>query len=165
MRWDRVSRSRCTPLFLGALLLFSACDPREGPLASTNGNEVAEAPEVLDRITRPVDGGAVHLVRIVQGAGHYAFDPADLSIRPGDVVRFIMGGSQPESIVFDPVEATPEAGAYVRAHALHRGVLMTDAGQVYDVPFPDAPAGRYPFRSLPHAEQGMRGTVTVAEAP
>jgi plastocyanin len=38
---------------------------------------------------------------------------------------------------------------------------MTDPGETYDVVFRDAPPGTYPFRSLPHGDRGMRGTVTL----
>jgi plastocyanin len=164
-RWVRVNRSLRLPLLLGALLL-AGCDaggvegPSEGDRAAA---EALEGSDVLQRITSPVEGGAVHLVRIVHQGDLYAFDPAEIVIRPGDVVRFIMAGSQPESVVFDPVEATAEAGDFVRGNTLHQGVLMTDAGQTYDVVFSDAPPGRYPFRSLPHGEQGMQGVVTVVE--
>jgi plastocyanin len=165
MRWVRVNRSLRRGFLLGALVL-SGCEPQgvDGPpYAGAAGTEALEGSEVLQRITSPADGGSVHLVGIVQRGDQYAFEPAELSIRSGDVVRFIMAGSQPESIVFDPVEATAEAADFVRNNALHHGVLMTDAGQTYDVLFPAAPPGRYPFRSLPHAEHGMVGVVTVEE--
>jgi plastocyanin len=139
-------------------LTIAACadDPPAGPPPEPG-------PELLDRITAPVDGGSAHLVRLVQRGDQYAFDPAEIVIGPGDVIRFVMVGSQPESVAFDPVTATPEAAAYIRQNALQLGVLLTDAGQSYDVSFRDAPPGRYPFLSLPHAGHGMRGVVEVVE--
>jgi plastocyanin len=140
--------------------LIAACDPMADPGPIATSDPEAQ-PELLERITRPGDGGAVHLVRVVQRPDEYAFEPADLEIVSGDVVRFVMAGSQPESIAFDPVQASPEAADYIRSRMLHLGVLLTDAGQAYDVAFRDAPPGRYPFHSLPHGEQGMRGSVVI----
>lgn len=120
-------------------------------------------PEVFEAITRPVADGSVHIVRLLQRGDQYAFDPDVVTVSSGDVLRFVMVGSQPESIVFDPNEATAEAGEFIRSNQLHLGVLLTDAGQVYEVSFLDAPVGRYPFVSLPHAVHGMRGVVDVID--
>lgn len=134
------------------------------------GCREAEAPpepvgsEILDRITRPGEGGAVHLVRLVQRGDSYAFDPAEVTIASGDVVRFVMTGSQPESVAFAPAGAAADAAEYIRERGLDRGVLLTEPGSAHDVAFPEAPAGSYPFHSVPHAGQGMRGTVVV-ESP
>lgn len=141
---------------LAALLWLAACDP--APVSET---PAAEGPQVLGGITRPVDGGDVHLVRMVQRGDRYAFEPAEIPIRNGDVVRFVMVGSQPESVAFELTEVGPEMAEYVRANSLERGVLLTEPGQSYDVAFRDAPPGRYPFLSAPHAVQGMRGAVIV----
>jgi plastocyanin len=119
---------------------------------------------LFESITRPGEGGgAVHLVRLLQSGDRYGFDPDELRVTSGDVLRFVMVGSQPESVVFDPNAATPEAAVFIRSQALNRGVLLTEPGQVYDVSFRDAPAGRYPFHSLPHEVHGMRGVVEVVE--
>lgn len=118
--------------------------------------------ELLDRITRSVDGADVHLVRLVQRGDQYAFEPSAIDLAPGDVVRFVMVGSQPESVAFDPASAAPEVAAFIRQNSLQLGVLLTDAGQAYDVSFRDAPAGHYPFVSIPHLPHGMRGEVIVS---
>ncbi|MQA88637.1 MAG: hypothetical protein GEU90_00175 [Gemmatimonas sp.] len=118
-------------------------------------------PNTLERITRPVDGASFHLVRLVQRGDQYAFEPAEIVIRTGDVLRFVMVGAQPESVAFDPTRASPEVARFIRAHNLHFGVLLTDAGQAYDVSFLDAPPGEYPFVSLPHGSRGMHGRVVI----
>jgi plastocyanin len=140
------------------LALLVGCGDEVGiPFQDTT---VAE-PEVLERITRPVEGAAVHLVRIVQRGDAYVFDPAEIRVAPGDVVRFVMSGSQPESVAFEAAAASPGAAEFIREHMLHLGVVLTDPGQAYDVSFLAAPPGRYPFHSIPHATEGMRGEVLV----
>jgi plastocyanin len=145
-------------LILAVLALFAGCGETSAP-----GSPEDPGPEVLERITRAANGGAVHLVRLIQRGDQYAFDPSELAVRRGDVVRFVMGGSQPESVVFDPVAASPEAGEFIRTNSLHMGVLLTQPGQAYDVSFQDAPPGRYPFLSLPHQPHEMTGVVQVGE--
>lgn len=167
MRWPCTFTSSGVPvfrslLFLLAGLFLAACGERSPAPAATEGPP-EPGPEVLERITRRPDQGAVHLVRLVQRADVYAFDPDRIAIRSGDVVRFVTSGGQPESIAFDADTAAPEAAAFIRAHDLHLGALLTVPGEAYDVAFVDAPPGDYPFLSRPHVGHGMRGVVTVAE--
>lgn len=145
---------------LAALLLTAACSdaPDEAPAA---GAPAAPDTGVLARISRPVEGGGLHLVRLVARGSAYAFDPAEVRVRPGDVVRFVLAHPQPEAIAFDTLAADSTARRYLAASDLMHGTLLTQPGQVYDVRFGDAPAGRYPFFSVPHAGEGMTGVVVV----
>lgn len=117
---------------------------------------------VLQDISRPVSGGAVRQVRMTQRGDRYAFEPAEVRVSPGDVVRFVMVGNQPESVVFDTAGLAEPQAAYVAGRGLDRGVLMTDPGSTLDVSFADAPPGDYAFRSIPHSAAGMTGVVRVA---
>jgi len=125
--------------------------------------EAVQSAEIVDRLTESGDGNAVHLVRLVQRGDQYAFEPAHFSIPSGDVLRFVLAGPQPESVAFDPGAATPEAAAFIRERSLHLGTLLVEPGQAYDVSFRDAPVGQYPFVSVPHGLQGMKGMVEVIE--
>lgn len=152
----RISGWRSAIAF-GLALLTTACSE---PAADDQYSELP--PAIVDRITRPGEGGAVHLVRIIQRGEIYEFQPNRIAIPSGDVVRFVHAGIQPESIAFDTIAATPKAAAdFIRSRSLHFGVLLVEPGQAYDVSFVDAPPGVYPFVSRPHAERGMRGVVVV----
>jgi plastocyanin len=164
--WMRFPAVRERPLIrrLALLLLvvsLSACE-RDDMRAPDPDRDDSVA-EIIERITGPGAGDAVHFVRLVQRGDRYAFDPSELTIPRGDVVRFLLVGGKPESIVFDAGEATPEAAAFIRENALDLGVLLTEPGQAFDASFRDAPAGRYPFRSLPRTMEGMRGVVVVTD--
>lgn len=108
-------------------------------------------------------GATVRVVRIVQHDRRNAFDPPGLAISPGDAVRFVLTGGRPESVVFDDATATPEAAEYIREHSLNLGVLLVEPGQTHEVSFTEAPPGSYPFRSIPHAEEGMTGIIVVTD--
>jgi plastocyanin len=113
-------------------------------------------------LTAPAPGqGAVHIVRLLARGDQYAFEPAEVRIRPGDVVRFVQTDHQPEAVAFDAA-AAPAAGAeYLARKGLIRGPLLTEPGVFFDVPFVDVPPGEYPFHSVPHGRQGMQGRVVV----
>ncbi len=139
--------------------MLAACASEEPPASL----DVPPPDDLLDRITRSADDGSVHLVRIVHRPDRYQFEPARLTIASGDLVRFVMTGSLPESIVFDPLTATPEAAAFIRGRSLNLGVLLVDPGQSHDFSFQGAPPGIYPFLSIPHSDRGMTGSVEVIE--
>lgn len=148
------------PLLL-TLLMAAACGDSASSGSSPSSAREADTP--YEQITRPAAVGRVHLVRLVQRGDQYAFEPSALSIPSGDVVRFVATGAQPESVAFEAERATPGAAEYIRAHSLQLGILLTDPGQAYDIAFTDAPAGVYPFQSVPHAQRGMRGAITIVE--
>lgn len=137
------------------LLLLAACrDPAEAPPA-------APTDTLLSRIAAPVEEGRAVLVRMTAEGDRYAFEPPEVRVRPGDVVRFVLSGSQPESVAFDTAGLPPAGVDFLREHGLLRGPLLTRPGQVYEASFRDAPPGRYLFFSIPHAASGMRGAVVV----
>ena len=138
-----------------ALLLAAACaEPEEAPPATPTDT-------LLSRIAAPVEEGRAVLVRMIAEGDRYAFDPAEVTVRPGDVVRFVLTGSQPESVAFDTTGLSPAGVEFLRGRGLLRGTLLTRPGQVYEASFRDAPPGRYLFFSVPHAASGMRGAVVV----
>ncbi|CAN5708804.1 hypothetical protein BH23GEM3_BH23GEM3_16120 [soil metagenome] len=121
---------------------------------------------VRDRVTAltaPAAGnGDVHIVRLVARGDRYFFEPDEVHVRVGEVVRFVHTDHQPESIAFD-IAGAPEGGAeFLVRQNLAAGPLLTTPGAVYDVPLEGAPPGVYPFFSVPHAEFGMRGRLHVA---
>lgn len=139
--------------------LLSGCGEAEPPAAATPEDSTGGA--AVAEITRPVRGGEFHLVRVGALGGRPAFDPAEIRIRRGDVVRFVMTGALPESVAFDTVGLPPDLAGFVRERNLASGVLLLSPGQVYEVRFSGAPEGRYPFYSVPRAQEGMRGAVFV----
>jgi plastocyanin len=157
--------TRCLHALLAFCVALGACgtfSPTAEGDASTADAESAD--RASDALTAPAaSAGAVHFVRLIARGDHYAFDPSELSLRSGDVVRFIQTGHQPESVAFDPIGATPEARDFMLRHGLVSGPLLTDPGAYFDVAFEDAPPGEYPFLSASHREFGMVGRVTVEE--
>lgn len=156
-------RTRCRLSLLALWVVVGAC----GAVAPTSEDEAPSADaesadRAADALTAPAASeGAVHFVRLVARGDHYAFDPSALALRPGDAVRFIQTGHQPESIVFDPSGATPEAREFILRSGLESGPLLTDPGAYFDVAFEGAPPGEYPFHSASHREAGMVGRVVV----
>jgi plastocyanin len=144
-------------ILIGTLV---ACGRGEAP--PEGAEERAGAGTVA--LTAPAPGrGTVHIVRMVARGDRYAFEPAEIRVRAGDVVRFVQTDHQPEAVAFDSTTAPPGSAEFLRQHDLMRGPLLTEPGVFFDVAFHDAPPGEYPFFSVPHRQFGMEGRIIVEE--
>lgn len=113
-----------------------------------------DAPAVAGRV--PSTGGSVYEVRIARRGDAPAFEPATITARRGDVIRFVLADSGGGSGVSFPRAGNP-AGASLPSPS----PLMRQPGQVYEVPV-DLPPGSYAFVSLPPGPRAASGTLAVA---
>lgn len=87
------------------------------------------------------------------------FDPAVVTIKPGDTVKWQVGSLPPHNVVFDDTKA-PSAGKELAGKLSHKG--LEGAGKSFEVTFPeDTPPGDYSYFCLPHRGAGMVGKVVV----
>jgi plastocyanin len=144
----------------GCIALLLACGGAEEPPAEEVPGATGEASAAA--LATPAQGpGALYFVRLIARGDQYAFEPAEVRIRPGDVVRFVNTDHQPESVAFEIDAAPPQAREFLDRAGLRTGPLLTEPGAFFDVSFEDAPPGVYPFASVPHGDRGMRGRIVV----
>lgn len=87
----------------------------------------------------------------------YAFEPAEFTAKPGDIVRFVQTSTTPHNVEFRGV---PE-GTSLNGDAM--GPYLTTPDEVYDVLIDDRFAsGTHEFVCTPHEFFGMKGVLTVA---
>lgn len=109
--------------------------------------------------TGPVQA-ADHVVKMGSDAGRLVFDPASLTIAPGDTVHWINNNVPPHNVVFDATKMYQGL-----ADQFSHRQLMVQIGQEVQTTFPDDLApGNYPYYCVPHRGAGMVGTIIV-EAP
>src|SRR5687768_4455082 len=125
---------------------------------------LAAAPFALGAADRPEP--TTHQVRMVQVGTAYRFEPASLTVSPGDRVRFINVSGGPHNVSFDPAKVPAAAKAALSAGMPNQiqelwGPLMTEANASYTVSLAGVRAGTYEFFCMPHMAMGMRGTLTV----
>lgn len=107
-----------------------------------------------------------HEVRMVMEGTAARFEPAALTIRPGDRVRFVTVSGPPHNVAFDPAKLPAPARAALAAGMPDQmqplaGPFVLETGASYTIRFDGVPPGRYEFTCMPHAAMGMTGTVTV----
>ena len=109
---------------------------------------------------------ATHEVRMILDGTSARFEPANLTIRSGDRVRFTTVSGGPHNVAFDPARVAGAARAALSAGMPGQiqplsGALVLNAGESYTVNFSGVPAGRYEYFCMPHAGMNMKGVITV----
>ena len=110
--------------------------------------------------------GTTHEVKMVGDAQGYRFEPANITVKAGDGIRFTMVSGGPHNVAFDPatipddVEAQLDANISEKMGTLSSAMKM-NAGETITVSFANIKPGKYPFNCTPHLALGMTGEVTV----
>ena len=111
--------------------------------------------------------GDTIIVRIVGDSKGYRFEPSDVRIQPGGVVRFVAVSGTPHNITFD--QSLPDGvKAALRSRMANTlsdlsGPLLLSPGDSYTISFAGVPAGTYAFHCTPHFSLGETGQVTVSQ--
>jgi len=114
-----------------------------------------------------------HDVRMVMTGSTARYEPAVLTIRPGDRVRFINVSGGPHNVAFDratiPADVKPILSANMPGQIDELwGPLMSEPNSTYTVSFAGVKPGRYSYFCVPHmydrngnVTTGMKGTIVV----
>jgi len=154
----------------GAAIVLGACGGGDSaPAADTAAAAPAAAPaaEAAPAAAAPAAiSGTTHEVKLVGDGQGYRFEPADLTIKAGDGIKFTMVSGGPHNVAFDPATLAAPAKAALAANMPEQqgelsGKMMLNAGETYTISFANVPAGTYEFYCTPHLAMNMKGKVTV----
>ena len=87
-------------------------------------------------------------------------EPAETTVRTGDLLRFIASDAGAHAIAFDGADMSAEASAFMERTGQMRSPPFMAKGSTWVVTFKDAPAGKYAYRCPTHGDQGVI-TVTA----
>jgi plastocyanin len=125
------------------------------PAAAPAGGAAAPAP-----IT-----GKTHEVKMYGDAKGYRFEPAALTIKSGDGVKYVLVDGGPHNVAFQNVDPAVKAQLDANMPGQHMGELsgpmVMQPNESYTVSFGKIPAGKYDYICTPHAALNMKGTITV----
>ena len=114
----------------------------------------------------PAATGTVHEVQMELKDNKYQFEPATLTIKVGDTVKWINASGGPHNVSFYPDKIPAGAADVLGAAMANRmgpvaGPLITDSLGVYQISFANAPAGTYNYYCIPHEALGMKATLII----
>jgi manganese oxidase len=107
---------------------------------------------------KSAETGRVHEVRMVEEGASMRFEPANLEVRRGDVVRFVQDGAMPHNVQF--VRNTAPRGSDIGDYWM--GEFLTKKGDVYEVRIDERFLdGSWDYVCTPHISMGMKGSLVV----
>ncbi len=110
--------------------------------------------------------GTTHEVKMVGDAQGYRFEPANITLKAGDGIRFTMVSGGPHNVAFDPATIPADVQSQLDANISEKqgqlsSALKMNPGETITVSFANIKPGKYPFNCTPHLALGMKGEVTV----
>jgi plastocyanin len=110
--------------------------------------------------------GTTHEVKMIGDAQGYRFDPANITVKAGDGIKFTVVSGGPHNVAFDPALVPAAAVGQLDANISEKmgqlsSALKTNAGESVTVSFANIAPGKYPFHCTPHLALGMKGEITV----
>ncbi|GAC1318508.1 MAG: hypothetical protein NVSMB22_00380 [Chloroflexota bacterium] len=114
---------------------------------------------------KAVSGKTVQVKMIGDDKG-YRFEPANVTVKAGDGIKFINVSGGPHNVAFDPAVIPAAVKTQLSANMPNQmselsGPLLTTPNDGYTISFAGVKPGKYDFHCTPHLAMNMKGVVTV----
>ena len=156
---------------VASAFIFAACGggSETQPAAETTPAATAEAtpaPAAGEVAAAPATG-TTHEIKMIGDEKGYRFEPANITIKQGDAVKFVAVSGFPHNVAFvgtnlsDAVKAQINANLGPARLADLSSQMYLAANEGFTLSFAGIPAGAYEFNCTPHLAMNMKGVITV----
>jgi plastocyanin len=144
----------------------SAAQPAPAAGASATAGGAAGAAAAPGTAAAKPATGKTWEVKMVGDGATYKFEPASLTIKQGDAVKWTVVSGPPHNVSFWADSIPKGAESQLAANMPNpmsplTSQMFNNPGESYTVSFAGVPAGTYKYFCTPHLALGMRGTLTV----
>ena len=127
------------------------------------GATTAAAPAAPAVASTPATG-KWHDVQMMGDEKGYKYEPAALTIKVGDGVRWTMVAGGPHNVQFENVAA--DAKSQIMANMPNQltelgSPILINANEKYEMSFNGVKPGKYNYICTPHSANNMKGSITV----
>ena len=111
--------------------------------------------------------GTIHEVKMLGDATGYRYEPANITVKAGDGIKFIVVSMVPHNVAFDPAVIPADVKAQLDANMGPDKVselsskLMMTVGESFTLSLGNIKPGAYPYFCTPHLAMNMKGVITV----
>lgn len=109
--------------------------------------------------------GTTHEVKMVGDAQGYRFDPANITVKAGDGIKFVMVTGGPHNVAFDPATVPADVKDQLFANMPNStdgsSPMFMNPNEAWTLSLGNIKPGKYPFHCTPHLAMGMKGEITV----
>jgi len=126
------------------------------PAPGATASSVAPAPATGDTVT----------IKMIGDDKGYRFDPANVTIKQGQAVKWVMISGGPHNVAFDPATVPADSKDQLNANMTGQiselsSPMLMNPNEAYTISFAGVKPGTYPFHCTPHLAMNMKGTITV----
>jgi plastocyanin len=144
----------------------SAAAVTPAPSATTPDTTAAATTPAAGAATAAPATGATHEVKMIGDASGYKFEPANITVKAGDAIKFINVSGGPHNVAFQNVTdaaAKAQLDANMPGAKLGElsGPMIMAPNEAYTISFANVPAGKYDYNCMPHVAMNMKGVITV----
>jgi plastocyanin len=155
---------------MASVLVLAACGGGEKapeatstPAATTPAATPAPA---TASAAAPITGKTIE-VKMVGDEKGYRFEPANITAKAGDAIKFVTVSMGPHNVAFDPAKVAADIKAQLDANfgndkmgELASGLKM-NPGESFTLSLGALKPGKYEFTCTPHLAMNMKGTITI----
>lgn len=110
--------------------------------------------------------GTIHDVKMIGDAKGYRFEPAAITIKEGDGIRYTNVSGGPHDVAFDPALIPAAVKPQLMANMPDQmgelaGKLLVTPNETYTISFAKIPPGTYEAHCTPHLAMNMKQAITV----
>jgi plastocyanin len=156
---------------VASAILFAAC----GGGSDTPATEAPAAAAEMTPAAAPAGGaitmapatGTVHEIKMVGDDKGYRFEPANLTIKSGDAIKFVAISGFPHNVAFVGTTLAPAVKSQLDANfgtdrlAELTSQMYLSPNEGFTLSFANIPAGQYEYNCTPHLAMNMKGVITV----
>ena len=155
---------------VASAIMFAACGGGSETTPATEtpaATPAAEATPATGVVTPAPATGTVHEIKMVGDDKGYRFEPANLTIKSGDAVKFVAVSGFPHNVAFIGTSLAPAVKSQLDVNfgtarlAELSSQMYLAANEGFTLSFANIPAGAYEFNCTPHLAMNMKGVITV----
>lgn len=155
---------------VASAIMFAACGGGSETTPATEtpaAAPAAEAAPAAGAVTMAPATGTVHEIKMVGDDKGYRFEPANLTIKSGDAIKFVAVSGFPHNVAFVGTSLAPAVKAQLDANfgtarlAELSSQMYLAANEGFTLSFANIPAGTYDYNCTPHLAMNMKGVITV----
>jgi plastocyanin len=153
-------------LIVSAFVLAACGGKTEEAAPAADSTATAAAPAAEAAAAPAAVTGTTHEVQMIGDAKGYRFEPANITVKTGDAIKFVFVSGGPHNVAFDPATLSADVKKQLDANFSSKMAelssnMLLNAGESVTVSFAGITAGAYAFHCTPHLAMNMKGVVTV----
>jgi plastocyanin len=156
---------------LSSAVILTACGGGENKAAdsaATTDSAATATPPAAPAggaVTAAPITGTTHEVKMIGDAQGFRFEPANITVKAGDGIRFVVVSGQPHNVAFDPATVPADAKDQLFANMPNStdgsSAMLLNPNEAWLLSLGNVKPGKYPFHCTPHLAMNMKGEITV----